>query len=115
MQDVVLLHPYCVNKKIHYVSSKHASGIIKIFVTFNRSQTRYSTRFNFKRTSFSRFAYVVNIIFRVEVPLNPIMLFATGDVSEESDAATQAAVSLALKLRDNQCLKSDTHIYISRM
>lgn len=76
---------------------------------------RDSNSFNLKRTSFSKFVYDVSVVFRVEVHLNPSMLFATGDVSEESDAATQAVVSLALVLRDHQCLKSDTRIYISRM
>jgi len=43
------------------------------------------------------------------------MQFATDDVSEESDAATQAAVLLALVLSNHQCLDFDTHIYILRM
>lgn len=67
---------------------------------------------NLKCTTFSKrfFFFDGLILFRIGVLPYPIMLFVVDDVSEESDAATQAAVSLTLGLSYHQCLDFDTHI-----
>lgn len=71
----------------------------------------YSNISNLKCTTFSRrFFFDGFILFRIGVLPYPIMLFEMDDVSEESDAATQAAVSLTLGLSCHQCLDFDTHI-----
>lgn len=71
----------------------------------------YSNISKLECTSFSkRFLCDGFILFRIGVLPYPIMLFVMDDVSEESDAATQAAVSLTLGLSYHQCLDFDTHI-----
>lgn len=71
----------------------------------------YSNISNLECTSFSkRFLFDGFILFRVGVLPYPIMLFGMDDVSEKSDAATQAAVSLTLGFSYPQCLVFDTHI-----